>query len=47
MNCYKADPVSREDIRRYVRDLKRSVGLENVLYFRGECPSSDYPGFSV
>lgn len=33
MNCYKADPVSREDIRRYVRDLKRSVGLENVLYF--------------
>ncbi len=33
MNCYKADPVSREDIRRFIRDLKRKVGLEYELYF--------------
>ena len=33
MKCYKADPVSREDIRRYVRHLKREVGLEYELYF--------------
>lgn len=33
MNCYKADPVSREDIRRFIRALKRKVGLEYELYF--------------
>ncbi len=33
MNCYRADPVSREDIRRFIRDLKRKVGLEYELYF--------------
>ncbi len=33
MNCYKADPVSREDIRRFIRGLKRKVGLEYELYF--------------
>ena len=33
MNCYKADPVSREGIRRFIRDLKRKVGLEYELYF--------------
>lgn len=33
MNCYKADPVSREDIRRFIRVLKRKVGLEYELYF--------------
>lgn len=33
MNCYKADPISREDIRRFIRQLKRKVGLEYDLYF--------------
>lgn len=33
MNYYKADPVSRERIRQYVRALKRKVGLENELFF--------------
>lgn len=33
MNCYKADPVSRADIRRYVYMLKKKVGLEEELYF--------------
>ena len=33
MNCYKADPVSRENIRRFIRGLKRKVGLEYELYF--------------
>ena len=33
MNCYKADPVSRNDIRRFVRELRRRVGLEYELYF--------------
>lgn len=26
--CYKAAPVSRDDIRQLVRTIKRSVGLE-------------------
>jgi Zn-dependent peptidase ImmA (M78 family) len=33
MNCYKADPVSRKDIQRFIRRLKSEVGLENELYF--------------
>ena len=33
MNCIKADPVSRENIRRFVRTIKRKVGLEYELYF--------------
>ena len=33
MNCYKANAVSRNDIRRCVRELKKLVGMENVLYF--------------
>jgi len=33
MNCYKADAVSRQNIRDYVYMLKKEVGLENVLYF--------------
>lgn len=33
MNCYKADAVSRQNIRDYVYMLKKKVGLENVLYF--------------
>ncbi len=33
MRCYKADAISRDDIRRFVRSIKTLVGLENVLYF--------------
>lgn len=33
MNCYKAVPVSRNEIRKYIQRLKKKVGLENVLYF--------------
>jgi len=33
MNRYKAAPISRDNIRKYVRELKRQVGLENQLYF--------------
>ena len=33
MNCYKAAPISRNDIRRFIRHLKKKVGLENELYF--------------
>ena len=33
MNCYKADAISRNDIRRFIRNLKKKVGLENNLYF--------------
>lgn len=33
MTCYKAAPVSRADIRGYVRYLKKEIGLENSLYF--------------
>ena len=33
MNCYKANPISRAYIRRYVYLLKKKVGLENELYF--------------
>ncbi|MDO4466671.1 MAG: ImmA/IrrE family metallo-endopeptidase, partial [Bacillota bacterium] len=33
MNYYKADAVSRNDIRRFIRTLKKKVGLENELYF--------------
>lgn len=33
MNCYKAAPLSRAEIRQYVFMLKKKVGLENVLYF--------------
>lgn len=30
---YKATPLSREDIRAYVADIRRNTGTENVLYF--------------
>jgi Zn-dependent peptidase ImmA (M78 family) len=33
MNCYKANAISRNDIRRFIRSLKRHVGLENEFYF--------------
>lgn len=33
MNCYKADAVSRQNIRDYVYMLKKEVGMEDVLYF--------------
>ncbi len=34
MNCYyKAESVSRKEIRQYVRWLKRKIGMENELYF--------------
>ncbi len=33
MNCFKADACSRKDIQRFVRSLKKKVGLENELYF--------------
>ena len=31
--CYKAAPVSRDDIRQLARTIKRSVGLEYTMYF--------------
>ncbi len=33
MICYKADGISRQEIRQSVRKLKRLVGLEYKLYF--------------
>ena len=33
MNCYRAHPISRADIRCYVYMLKKNVGLEKELYF--------------
>ncbi|MBU5469811.1 ImmA/IrrE family metallo-endopeptidase [Falcatimonas sp. MSJ-15] len=33
MTCYKAQGVSRKDIRRFVKKIKKLVGLENELYF--------------
>ncbi len=33
MSRYKANPLSRNDIRRFVRMLKRSVGMEDMLLF--------------
>ena len=33
MRCYKADAISRDEIRKYVRLLKKNVGLEYELYF--------------
>lgn len=33
MNYYKAAPLGREPIRKFIRQLKRSVGLEYELYF--------------
>jgi Zn-dependent peptidase ImmA (M78 family) len=33
MSKYKAEPLSRNEIRRYVRKLKKSVGLEDTLMF--------------
>ncbi len=33
MNCYKASPLGREDIRKFIRQLKRKIGLEYELYF--------------
>ena len=33
MSKYKAEPLSRNDIRRYVRKLKKSVGLDDMLMF--------------
>lgn len=33
MNCYKATPLSRNNIRFFVRQIKRKVGLENDFHF--------------
>lgn len=33
MSCYRANPLSRNDIRHFVRWLKKAVGLEDLLYF--------------
>ena len=33
MNCYRAEAVSRNSIRFFIHNLKKKVGLENVLYF--------------
>ena len=33
MNCYKADAISRNNIRDFVHMLKKEVGLEHTLYF--------------
>lgn len=33
MYCYKAVPVSRKDIRNFVKRLREMVGLEDELYF--------------
>lgn len=33
MNCYKATGISRQDIRRVVRHIKKLTGLENIFYF--------------
>lgn len=33
MSCYKADAISRNDIRKMVYILKKKIGLENELYF--------------
>ena len=33
MNCYKAKPISRENIKRYVRYIKKKTGFEDELYF--------------
>lgn len=33
MRYYKADAISRDEIRKYVRLLKKNVGLEYELYF--------------
>ncbi|WP_299142770.1 ImmA/IrrE family metallo-endopeptidase [uncultured Dialister sp.] len=29
---YKADPISRSDVRHYVRKLRKRLGYENILY---------------
>ena len=31
MNCYKADAISRNNIRDFVHMLKKEVGLEHTL----------------
>ncbi len=33
MTCYKADSISRNEIREYVRCLKKEIGMEYELYF--------------
>lgn len=33
MNCYKADAISRQNIRDFVYMLKKEFGLESTLYF--------------
>ncbi|MGN8729855.1 ImmA/IrrE family metallo-endopeptidase [Hornefia butyriciproducens] len=33
LSSFKANPISRDDIRGIVRFLKQQMGLENVLYF--------------
>ena len=33
MSCYRAKPISRNDIRQYVRYLKNLIGLEKLYYF--------------
>ena len=33
MSCYRAKPLSRNDIRQYVYYLKRLIGLERLYYF--------------
>ncbi len=37
MNSYKAQGISRKDIRQIVRDLRCGTGLENTLYFPIVC----------
>ncbi|MBQ2655407.1 MAG: ImmA/IrrE family metallo-endopeptidase [Erysipelotrichaceae bacterium] len=33
MSSYRADPLSRNDIRNYVLSIKQSLGMEKELYF--------------
>ncbi len=33
MTCYKANPISRDEIREYIKRLKSLIGYENDLYF--------------
>ncbi|MBR0418175.1 MAG: ImmA/IrrE family metallo-endopeptidase [Erysipelotrichaceae bacterium] len=33
MYCFKANPISRNEIREYVYEIKKELGLENELFF--------------
>ena len=33
MSCYKASAISRKEIQRYIRCLKKMVHLEHEMYF--------------